>query len=81
MVPVVRWRSRSYVNEANVGKVIPSPFNEKDYQNEMIDALTNNEQRVEWSANGLAYGKRDELYAFPAAVVDSIEAYCQEKQA
>ena len=70
----------TYIQQAEAGEVCPLPFSQSDLNSRLEMMLTALPQ-APWSANGLAFGQRDDLYTMPAAVVDLLEAKVRDKSA
>ena len=68
----------SHIVEADAGKVLPSPFDQRQLNVELASALLSND-RQRWSENGLAYGTQSSLYQMPKKATDAIEAIVEEK--
>lgn len=61
-----------YIDEADAGRVVPSPF-EQDTLNRMLaEMLTDDAARQRWSANGLAFADHADLYSMPQRAADLI---------
>ncbi|WP_165669645.1 glycosyltransferase family 4 protein [Metapseudomonas otitidis] len=61
-----------YIDEAEAGRVVPSPF-EQDALNRMLaEMLTDDAARQRWSANGLAFADNADLYSMPQRAADLI---------
>ena len=55
-----------YVQAANAGVVLPSPFDQQTLNTTLTDMLIAPERDC-WRANGIAFGKREALYNMPEA--------------
>jgi len=69
-----------YILDAEAGEVCSDPFDQAELDRKLAAMLTalNN---APWSANGLRYGQRPELYTMPERAVDLIEQHVRSKQA
>lgn len=61
-----------YIEEANVGRVLPLPFEQSALDTALADILTNQEARRRWSANSLAFSAHADLYSMPERATDII---------
>jgi len=63
-----------HIEKAQSGLVCTSPFNQLDLNVNLIRMLNSlNEEK--WSENGLAYGKKTDLYSMPQRAVDLLEKF------
>ncbi|RJG13186.1 glycosyltransferase [Pseudomonas cavernicola] len=67
-----------YIEEADCGRVVPSPFEQQRLNRLLIEMLDDAEQRASWARNGLAFAGVADLYSLPQRAADVILA---EKQA
>lgn len=67
-----------HVGRAGAGEVCPEPFSQPDLNARLEEMLTS-PRRSAWSANGLAYGRQDELYSLAAVVTRQLEAMAAER--
>lgn len=67
-----------HIESAKAGRVLRSPFSQDALNAELVAMLTSPE-RSAWSKNGLAYGRKTELYAMPESAVKVIEQWAKEK--
>lgn len=63
-----------YIAEADCGKVLSSPFQQKQLDQALSDILTDAALRAVWSANALQYAKTADLYSMPERAADIILA-------
>ncbi|MCQ4256971.1 glycosyltransferase family 4 protein [Stutzerimonas stutzeri] len=63
-----------YINEADCGRVVPSPFEQSELDALLAEMLANDEQRDSWARNALAYADRADLYSMPERAADVILA-------
>jgi UDP-glucose:(heptosyl)LPS alpha-1,3-glucosyltransferase len=61
-----------YVKKADAGEICAQPFSQNDL-NSRLTAMLEKLDSAPWSANGLRYGRRPELYTMPQKAVDYIE--------
>jgi UDP-glucose:(heptosyl)LPS alpha-1,3-glucosyltransferase len=61
-----------YVNEANAGLVLNSPFQQAEF-NDALQKMILSEQRKSWQDNGLAFAKRADIYSLPEKTADLID--------
>ena len=63
-----------FITDAEAGFLISEPFQQESFNAAVVEALTNDEQRAEWSANGVGFGQHHEnLYDMPALAMACIE--------
>ncbi len=60
-----------HVQKALAGRVVPSPFQQRVLDRELACMLTSPE-RDQWSSNGVAYGRTQDLYRMPQLAADII---------
>jgi UDP-glucose:(heptosyl)LPS alpha-1,3-glucosyltransferase len=65
------------VAEADAGMVLADPFTQADLNRALTSALRDAAARARWSANGIAYGRRPELYGMAERAADLIEAWAR----
>lgn len=73
-LPVLTTASCGYafhVEDAEAGRVLPSPF-QQSVLNQVLREMLCSEQREAWSANGIAYGRREDLYSLHERAADYI---------
>ncbi len=63
-----------HVEQAQAGVVLPSPFDQRRFNNTLSEMLTT-PQREQWSRNGRTYGSDPALYRMPARAADIIEGW------
>ena len=74
-LPVLTTQTCGYafhIEQAGSGKVCPEPFSQNELNKHLADMLARLDD-APWSANGLEYGKQDELYRLAEAATDLIE--------
>lgn len=62
-----------YIEEAQAGIVIRSPFCQQDLNRRLADALRDPVARARWSRAGVAFGERADLYGMAERAADLIE--------
>ena len=62
-----------HVEKAAAGQVVPSPF-QQPVLNHMLHDMLGSGERQAWSANGIAYGLREDLYSLHERAADYIHA-------
>ena len=60
-----------HVEKAAAGQVVPSPFQQSVLNHMLYDMLGSGERQA-WSANGIAYGLREDLYSLHERAADYI---------
>ena len=63
-----------HVENAAAGRVVPSPF-QQSVLNQALREMLGAEQRETWSANGIAYGCREDLYSLHERAADYIHEH------
>ncbi|MCY1435630.1 Lipopolysaccharide core biosynthesis protein RfaG [compost metagenome] len=63
-----------YIAEADSGRVLSSPFEQDDLNRTLAGMLADPGARARWSANGLAFADRADLYSMPQHAADVILA-------
>lgn len=63
-----------YIQEANAGIVLQSPFQQKVFNQTLVEMLTG-DQRTLWHENGLNFAKTADIYSLPERAVDLIEKF------
>ena len=53
-----------YIEEANAGKLIPSPFQQETF-NSLLQSMITSPERSDWSANGIQFAKAADIYDMP----------------
>jgi len=61
-----------YIEEANCGVVLSSPFSAPAYLTSLVDALYNKTQRAQWRQNALRFAGEADLYSMPERAADII---------
>lgn len=61
-----------YIAEADCGRVLPSPFVQGALNHQLADMLADDERRMFWGRNGLAFAARADLYSMPQKAADVI---------
>lgn len=61
-----------YIEEADAGRVVPFPFAQETLNGLLRDMLADPAARRRWSANGLAFADRADLYSLPERAADII---------
>jgi len=69
----------SHIIQANAGRVLPSPFDQDQLNQELTAALDPGKQAL-WSANGIRYGANPSFYRMSANAVDAIESLVDHRQ-
>jgi UDP-glucose:(heptosyl)LPS alpha-1,3-glucosyltransferase len=67
-----------HIQRAAAGRVLPSPFSQEECDAAVRDMPASLE-RPKWSANGVAYAAREDLYSCHARAVELIEATVRRK--
>jgi UDP-glucose:(heptosyl)LPS alpha-1,3-glucosyltransferase len=67
-----------HIERASAGKVLASPFNQEECDAAVIE-MPGSIRRPKWSANGLAYAAREDLYSCHERAVELIEVFVQRK--
>jgi len=62
-----------YIEEANAGMVLPSPFQQKQF-NQTIQNMLLSPERSTWHLNGITFAKQADIYNLAEHAVDIIEA-------
>ena len=67
-----------YIDEANVGTVLNSPFN----QSALNDALSSmlSSDKTQWQKNALSFSAQADIYSMPTRAAQIIEATALKKQ-
>lgn len=63
-----------HVEDAEAGQIVPSPFRQSVLNQVLHDMLCSG-QRAAWSANGIAYGHREDLYSLHERAADYIHEH------
>jgi UDP-glucose:(heptosyl)LPS alpha-1,3-glucosyltransferase len=62
-----------YIEEAQAGCVIPSPFQQKQF-NQTLHTMLLSPEQTHWRTNGLAFAKQADLYSMSERATDTIES-------
>jgi UDP-glucose:(heptosyl)LPS alpha-1,3-glucosyltransferase len=62
-----------YIEEANAGNVLPSPFDQQQF-NQTLENMLLSSERLTWRQNGVAFAKQADIYSMPEKAVDVIES-------
>lgn len=63
-----------YIEDANCGRVVSSPFEQGQLDRLLSEMLADGEQRDSWAQNALAYADSADLYSMPERAADVILA-------
>ena len=63
-----------YIAEADAGRVLQSPFEQKRLNQTLAQMLADDAQRATWGRNGLAFAETADLYSMPQRAADVILA-------
>ncbi|UCJ19062.1 glycosyltransferase family 4 protein [Pseudomonas sp. MM211] len=63
-----------YIRDADVGRVVPSPFEQATLNHTLAQMLADAEGRAAWQRNGLAFADSADLYSMPQRAADVILA-------
>lgn len=61
-----------YINEADCGMVLASPFQQQQLDQALLTSLTDQKQRQQWAKNALTYAETADLYSMPEKAADVI---------
>ena len=64
-----------YIEEAEAGRLIPSPFQQETF-NRLLHSMMLSEERRQWSENGLAFSQHADIYDMPKRAAEFI---CEAK--
>lgn len=64
-----------YVVQADAGRVLESPFQQRALNEALHEALTDPARRACWARNGVAFGRRADLFSMPERAADLIEEH------
>lgn len=67
-----------YVRQADAGYVLPSPFQQNEFDKSLAEMLTS-PQRKTWEQNALAFAQQADIYNLPEHAVDLLEAFGSKK--
>ncbi|EKD53704.1 MAG: hypothetical protein ACD_60C00160G0026 [uncultured bacterium] len=62
-----------YITEADAGTVLPSPFQQNEFNRALFLMLTSKKQS-HWQKNGLSFAAKADIYSMPERAVDLIES-------
>lgn len=68
-----------HVSQADAGCVLPSPFDQQALNKRLAEVLGDDEQRHRWRANGIDYGKTEDLYQMAEVAAQILQDYCRDK--
>lgn len=60
-----------YIDDAQAGRLVPSPFEQKVF-NQMLAEMLESEERSTWRQNGINFGKFADIYSMPERAADEI---------
>lgn len=61
-----------YIEEADCGRVIPTPFQQAQFNQTLLQVLEDGEVRRRWHDNALGFAERADLYSLPERAADVI---------
>ncbi|WP_028241557.1 glycosyltransferase family 4 protein [Stutzerimonas azotifigens] len=61
-----------YIEEADCGRLVPSPFEQRTLDRQLAEMLADDAARARWAANGLAFADQADLYSMPQRAADVI---------
>jgi UDP-glucose:(heptosyl)LPS alpha-1,3-glucosyltransferase len=64
----------SYIERADAGLVVPSPFDRRVFLEMLTRMLRDDAARSRWRGNGIAFGRSEDLYSLPDRAAAIIEA-------
>jgi len=67
-----------YIDEANAGMVLPSPFNQAIY-NDSLQKMLLSPERDEWKQNGIAFAKQADIYHLQDRMAELIESMVEKR--
>jgi UDP-glucose:(heptosyl)LPS alpha-1,3-glucosyltransferase len=67
-----------YVSEAKAGRVLSSPFQQAEF-NEELQKMILSEERIGWQQNGLSFAKQADIYSLPDKAADVIDYIGQKR--
>ena len=68
-----------HVENAAAGRVVPSPFRQS-LLNQVLHEMLCSEQHETWAANGIAYGRREDLYSLHEKAAEYIHEHVKIKR-
>jgi len=69
-----------YIEKADAGYVVPSPFSQEVLNGALLQMLTNETARQQWSNNGVMFSQNNDLYSLPQHAAEIIEKGMRESQ-
>ncbi|MEO8400544.1 MAG: glycosyltransferase family 4 protein [Gammaproteobacteria bacterium] len=63
-----------YIDQAQAGKVLKSPYQQTDFNQTLVDMLLLPERKI-WQQNGISFAKQADIYSMPERAVDKIESF------
>jgi UDP-glucose:(heptosyl)LPS alpha-1,3-glucosyltransferase len=63
----------NYVLEAGAGEVVPSPFRQDGFNEQLLSMITSS-NKAQWKKNALAYAQTADIYSMPQKAADCIVA-------
>ncbi len=67
-----------YIERAEAGRVVPSPFSQEIFNEMLADMLRRDEARLQWRRNGVTFGQSADLYSLPERAAQFIAAIAGE---
>jgi len=68
-----------YINEANAGIVLSSPFKQSDLNDALNSMLSDQTARQQWQKNALAFSQTADIYSMPERAAQLIEIFAKRK--
>ncbi len=68
-----------YIDEANAGIVLGSPFSQQQLNEALAKMLTEPESRARWQKNALDFAETADIYSMPETAVSLIERFAEQK--
>ena len=68
-----------YLKEADAGLLAPLPFNQTDFNQQLVELLTS-DQRSAWRRRGMAVASQPELFQLAERAVDYLEQFSEAKR-
>ena len=68
-----------YVEEADVGKVLPSPFSQDALNAQLVEMLLADKQK--WRENGPIFAQKADIYDMPVRAADVIDRVLERSDA
>ncbi|MFT7244048.1 MAG: UDP-glucose:(heptosyl)LPS alpha-1,3-glucosyltransferase [Candidatus Azotimanducaceae bacterium] len=62
-----------YIKDAGAGRLVPSPFDQTMFDKMLLEMLLSDE-RPDWQANGVKFGRFADIYSMPERAADEIVA-------